>query len=241
MPAANLLCFPHAGGGSFYYQRWRPLLAMRNVDLRVAPYPHRDRRMNERMPMSVQELAEDLYSHLLPELEGNYSTWGHSMGGVIAYEVTKRAIARLDNPPTLFVTSSSSAPGDTRFADTELLATPDGIRCIIRRYGGVREAALANQEFMEYFMPILVDDLMMLGRYEDTQPSVLPCPFLLMEGTEDASRVATWSTYTNASSEVRSYAGGHFFIADYPEELAAAISDRLSALAPENRYSSSEL
>ncbi|WP_316669523.1 alpha/beta fold hydrolase [uncultured Propionibacterium sp.] len=234
MSAANLLCFPHAGGSSFYYERWRSLFTARNIDLHIAPYPHRDRRINEPMPKLVQELAEDLYMRLMSELGGNYVTWGHSMGAIIAYEVTKRAIERLGNPPILFTVSSSSAPCDAQFIDTKTLVTPDGIRRVLRRYGGVEEAALVNRDFMEYFTPILVDDMMMLARYEDNQPAVLSCPLLLLEGSEDTSRIAFWEIYTSATSEVRFYPGGHFFITTHAREVAATISHRLSALTPKH-------
>lgn len=102
----TLLCFPHAGGGRLFYERWRRLLEP-TVDFRVAAYPHHEQRLAEPMPATVSGLVEQLYGQLEDELRGDYVVWGHSMGSVVGYELAKLARERLVNLPLAFFSSGS--------------------------------------------------------------------------------------------------------------------------------------
>ena len=153
----TLLCFPHAGGGRLFYERWRRLLEP-TVDFRVAAYPHREQRLAEPMPATVSGLVEQLYGQLEDELRGDYVVWGHSMGSVVGYELAKLARERLVNLPLAFFSSGSSAPCDSTFRDAGSLSTAGGLERILRRYGGLDEATLRDPQFMGYFRPIITDD-----------------------------------------------------------------------------------
>lgn len=227
MNVPTLLCLPHAGGGRLFYERWRGLLG-NDLDFRIAQYPNREQRANVPMPGTMEELVEELYTEWRPHLEGLYAVWGHSMGSVVAYELVKRAVARLDSAPLMFFSSGSSAPCDSRFRDGDGLGTSEGVDRILRRYGGLDETTLGDPLFMDYFRPIIKGDLELLIEYRDPAPTVLPCPLAIFHGEDDTVNVDNWTRYTDRPIDLTYFPGGHFFIADHARSIADAISTRLA-------------
>ena len=225
----TLLCFPHAGAGRLFYERWRSMLAPA-IEFRVAPYPHREHLMGQPMPASVPALAEQLYATLIDDLPGEFALWGHSMGSVVAYELAKLAQDRTGRVPVAFFSSGASAPCDSTFRDAAALETPEGIERILRCYGGVDEAALSDHQFMSYLRPILTGDLKMLASYKDLSPRALPCPLFLYEGEDDTVTLDNWVRYSTILPELTYFTGGHFFIAEHAPEVAATIMRTMASV-----------
>lgn len=221
-----LVCFPHAGGGRLYYGRWQHLFGG-DVDFRVVHYPQRETRAATPMPTSMARLVDDVVEQLGDVLRGGYAVWGHSMGSLVGYEVVRRAQERWGSSPVVFFSSGSSAPCRRTSGDLRELETPEGLRRVLLRYGGVSEATLHDASFMSYFSPIIKADLTMLHGYQDDSFATMECPLVLMEGTRDTVHVDDWSRYVTEPPELLTFEGGHFFIEEHSEAIAAAISSRL--------------
>ena len=88
MEKANLIIFPHAGGGILYYNKWRVLLS-KKFNVTIIQYPMREQKMNQHMPESLEILAEDIFSEYESLFNDKCIIWGHSMGSFVAYEVLK--------------------------------------------------------------------------------------------------------------------------------------------------------
>ena len=225
----TLLCFPHAGAGRLFYERCRSMFAPA-IELIVAPYPHRENLMRQPMPDSVPALAEQLYATLIDDLPDEFAMWGHSMGSVVAYELAKLIQDRTGRVPLAFFSSGSSAPCDSTFRDAAALETTEGVERILRRYGGVDEATLNDRQFMSYLRPILIGDLKMLASYRELSPWAMPCPLFLYEGEDDTVRLDNWDRYSTILPELTYFTGGHFFIAEHAQEIAAAITRAMASV-----------
>ncbi|MFE9638134.1 thioesterase II family protein [Nocardiopsis alba] len=226
MDSISMVCFPHAGAGRFYYSRWQQAFSG-IVDLNIVQYPLRENRLNTPMPESVGELAEDIFEEFEDVLRGPYAIWGHSMGGVLGYEVAKLCQERLGNAPLTFFSSGSSAPCRARFRRVGNLDTPEGFRDVLLRYGGVPEEYLRDADFMTYFAPAIKADLRLLSAYQDTGRVPLRCPLVLMLGRGDTVTPDQWEHYTDHSLEVNEYEGGHFFLDRHRESMVALMESRL--------------
>lgn len=117
---AILICLPSSGSSSSLYSDWKPLLAAHNITLYCPEYPGRGRRFTEPLPTSITALVDDLIQQLrttLPSHEQHH-LFGHSLGGLIAYELALKIqqTPDLDSPQSLVI-SASHAPhlrGDTQ-------------------------------------------------------------------------------------------------------------------------------
>src|SRR5262245_23912241 len=106
-PKLTLYCLPYAGGDATIYHGWGAQLPD-EVELRAVRLPGRGRRRSEPLITEMSVLVDALLGVI--EKEQRYGFFGHSLGGRIAFELT-RALARraLPLPAKLWI-SGSRAP-----------------------------------------------------------------------------------------------------------------------------------
>src|SRR5580658_5790200 len=130
---ARLFCFPHAGVGSSFYRLWAIGLP---IDLEVCPVqlPGRENRLHEPALTSIPELVDALVPALLPHMDLPFAFFGHSMGAVIAAEVT-RALSDAGRGLPQHLMVSGRRPPSPRFTPC---LTPNSSRKSIDAIGEFR-------------------------------------------------------------------------------------------------------
>ncbi|MGA2031845.1 MAG: alpha/beta fold hydrolase [Thermoguttaceae bacterium] len=225
--ALRLFCFHHAGGGASLFSRWLKGLAPQVEVLPVQLPGHQERlreRLHDRMPPLVDGLAEAL----LPELDVPFAFFGHSMGGLIAFQLARVLRQRHQlRPATLIVAGSPSPQGER--PGPLLHQLPDGelIDSVQKRFGGIPAAIANHAEALRIFLPILRADLAVLENYHCQSEAELDCPILALAGTEDhcvsLAEVASWAKQTSAAFSLCTFPGGHFFLHDSVAGRAAVL------------------
>lgn len=85
----KLVCFPFAGGGASHYAKWNE--HMPAIEVLPVQLPGRENRIKDEPYRNSEELTEKIVNEIAPYLQsGNFSVFGHSMGGVLAFEVVKK-------------------------------------------------------------------------------------------------------------------------------------------------------
>src|SRR6185295_11175567 len=84
----RLFCFPYAGGGASAYRGWATALPS---DLEVCPVqlPGRESRLREAPFTRPEPLIQTLADVLEPHLDLPFVLFGHSMGGMISFELSR--------------------------------------------------------------------------------------------------------------------------------------------------------
>jgi surfactin synthase thioesterase subunit len=226
MNSIPIVCFPHAGSGSLYYNHWHHAFSG-TLDLRVVQYPLRELRTKVPMPPSLEALAEDIFEEFGDVFRGPHAIWGHSMGSVIGYEVAKLCQRQWGNPPMVFFSSAAAAPSRVSFTRTRELEDPEGFESILRHYGGRTAEHARDPDFLRYFAPAIKADLRLLGAYRDTEPEPLRCPLVVMLGRDDKVTADQWERYTEYRPEIHEYDGGHFFLDDHRTSMAALMESKV--------------
>src|SRR5947209_4907352 len=85
----RLFCFPFAGGAASAYRRWAGLLPA-DVEVAAVQLPGREGRFREPAFTSLDALLDALVPALRPALDRPFAFFGHSMGGVTAFEAARR-------------------------------------------------------------------------------------------------------------------------------------------------------
>lgn len=109
-----LFCFPYAGGSESIYNKWRNYLHP-NIELQPIYYAGRGRRFQEGCYHDMDDVTNDIFENINRYIyKSNYSFFGHSMGGLIAYELCKKMVREGFLPPTHIFLSGIKPPNHVR-------------------------------------------------------------------------------------------------------------------------------
>ena len=213
--AFRLFCFPRAGGGVASFRNW-PEDAHPEIEVALVQPPGRETRLREAPLNSMDTLVSSICEAVTDLLDRPYALYGHSLGAKVAFETSVELRRRGIPAPIGFFAAASAAPTVpwTRpllhsLSDLELL------REIQKRYGGVPEGILANQELWPFLVPALRADIKILEtyRYADTPP--LSCLVTCFCGTGDTmtpeSEALEWRRQTSGEFRLLMLPGDHFF------------------------------
>ncbi|MCX5151500.1 alpha/beta fold hydrolase [Streptomyces sp. NBC_00320] len=234
----RLFCFPHAGGSATaYVQLARTLPA--DFDVVSVQYPGRQDRYHEEPFTAVAPLVEAVAEELAQELSADpgrpYALFGHSMGALVAFETARLLIARgeLPGPQRLFL-SGRGAPRPGTSAQYEFYDDAD-VLAELRRLGGTDQSMLENPEVLELVLPALRADYRALASYDWRGGEPLPAPITTLIGDSDpmvtVQEAATWQEQTRGEFDLKVFPGGHFYLVDQIDQVAAAVTEGLLASA----------
>ncbi len=119
-PRCRLVCAPHAGGTAQAYRTW-PTGLPADVEVHGVQYPGRQDRLGEPAPSSMDDLTGPIADSLEPFLAEPLALFGHSMGAVVAYEVTLELERRHGQVVDLLAVSGSRAPHQRESHDRHIL------------------------------------------------------------------------------------------------------------------------
>ncbi|MGJ4925642.1 thioesterase II family protein [Bradyrhizobium sp. HKCCYLS2038] len=230
----RLICLPYAGGSATVYARWRRLLPSW-IDVVPLELPGRGVRMDEPLCTDPLALADQLASELVGErLAGPYVLFGHSLGGLIAFEVAHRLVALGAPAPRMLIVSGTEAPAmrdDDRWREP---LDDAALRDELLRLNGTPPDALDSMEIMRTALPVLRADFLMCGSYAYRHRQPLPCPIQVLGGDRDDTRAEAlegWRHETSAAFGLDMLAGDHFFIHAQQADLLRLIATLLARQA----------
>src|SRR5437763_9504742 len=178
----RLFCFPHAGSGASAYLNWARLFS-EQIEVVAVQLPGRENRLSEppftRMTQVVRFLAAEIKEYL----EQPFVFFGHSMGALIAFELSRYLNAKLNKQPLHLFVSGHTAPRlpKERLYDlpvTELLAR-------IQSFSGTPDEVMTSPELLSILIPLLRADFSVCQTYVYTPHVPLSCPITAFAGNDD--------------------------------------------------------
>jgi surfactin synthase thioesterase subunit len=231
----QMVCVPYAGGSSSVFRSWTAALPP-GVELLCVDLPGHGRRFTEPLHTRMAEIVPALADDIQAVRSGSLCLFGHSLGGLIAYETARELTARGHGPDHLFV--SAVRPPNRRV--TRALHTLDDASMLagLTRLGGIPDVVLADEELVEAFLPILRADLTLRETYLPTDGPTLECLLTVFAGASDVSvppaELPDWAECTRGGFDSVTVPGGHFFLHD-DEPLLALLGERLAVHQATNR------
>jgi medium-chain acyl-[acyl-carrier-protein] hydrolase len=227
----RLICFPYAGGGSAVFRNWPSLLheATRLCAIRL---PGRETRVKEAPFRSLEPLVKELANVLSGVIDGPYVFFGHSMGALIAFAVSREFRRQRVPLPDMLIAAGARAPHlplprppkhdlpDPLFIDE------------LRRLEGTPKEALEHPELMELMLPLLRADFALVETYRFEAEAPLACPIVAFGGQDDhevpIADVEAWRLHTTSTFSYRVFPGGHFFLQESEVEVVAEVEKYLA-------------
>ena len=211
----RLFCFPYAGGAATIYHKWHTGLPS-TVEVCAVQPPGRGNRLTDKpfthlMPM-VQAVAEGI----LPALDKPFVFFGHSMGAMMAFELSRllRQKHRIQ-PLHVFVSGRMApqiAPTDPptyHLPDAEFIEN-------LRELKGTPKELLDNEELMQVMLPLLRADFEVCQTYSYVPGPPLTCPLTVYGGLQDdkidRDDFEAWKWHTSDQFVLKMFPGDHFFI-----------------------------
>jgi surfactin synthase thioesterase subunit len=228
----RMFCFPYAGAAASAFRLW-PAGLPEEVDVCAIQLPGRANRLRERPITSIPEMVEAVVDAMADHLDRPFVLFGHSMGGLLAFEVAHELAARGWSTPRHLIISARRAPL-LRDPSSLLHVLPDAefVDEIQRRYGGIPEEILAHQDVLALLLPCLRADITALETHRPPQRVPLGCPLSVFAGAEDRhaspAHVAGWRRETTGAFDTRIFPGGHFYLDAQRPDVLADLSARLA-------------
>lgn len=225
-PRLRLVCLPQAGGGAGAFSRWRSYLSP-GVELAPVELPARGTRSEDPMPATLDDLVDQLFAGVTEELTMPYAIFGHSFGGVIAYELTRRIEAAGLRRPEATLISASRAPHiplEKGIADSDDKTL---LRWLIDN-GGLPLELLRFKKFLRHVMSAIRVDLVFAEGYLLPAPVPVETPLHTFAGADDkvvtADRVRPWQECAASEYSFTVLPGDHTF----PHADPAPILERVT-------------
>jgi medium-chain acyl-[acyl-carrier-protein] hydrolase len=228
----RLFCFPFAGVGPSAFRGWASALGD-EVEVFVAQLPGREGRFREEPLDSICALVSRLEHAVVPLIDRRYALFGHSLGGLIAFELARSLAVRGGRQPRALFVSASRAPLlPYPHPPLRQLADKEFLQAVNARYAGsVPQQVLDDPDLRRAFVPALRADIAALETYEHQPSPPLSCDISAFGGTADATieptTLAAWRDLTTGTFRLRMVAGTHLFLQSARDLLVGAIRNDL--------------
>ncbi|MBU0994179.1 MAG: alpha/beta fold hydrolase [Proteobacteria bacterium] len=226
-PGTKVFFFPYSGSGP---QAYMPFAENSNFDLYALEMPGRGRRFTEKMHDSIHKIVEEACNHLVNLLDHRpFIFFGHSLGGILAFETTLELRRRgFESPGRLFV--SGINPPHLPATVPPISHLPyDAFVERLRELGGTPHEILENAEMLSILVPILRNDFAVYENYIHQTKGSLSCPITALGGAHDhccpSENLEKWSEKTEGPFLKHIFDGGHFFIYNHVKRIIGIMGE----------------
>ncbi|MFD9004262.1 thioesterase II family protein [Streptomyces sp. NPDC059582] len=231
-PALRLFVLHHAGGSHLPYRRWPDGLPD-TWDVRLLDAPGHGLLFDLPQITDAGRLADYLLGSIEPELTCPYALFGHSMGALVTYEITRRVADRGLPLPVWVGVSARTAP-QLAGRGNRYHELPDAeLRTRLKLLGGTPDDIFDNPDLWDLFAPIIRADLRLVETWRPApDAAALPVALSAYAGGADHSaspqRMTGWEEHTERFLGLRVFDGGHFYFQDDPGPLLRQIEQDVS-------------
>jgi medium-chain acyl-[acyl-carrier-protein] hydrolase len=205
------------------------------VEICAISLPGRWMRFGEPPFTSLSPLADALVDNLTPYLDRQFVFFGHSMGALVCYEVTRRLQKQQKAQPIHFYASGCVAPHLPDPHPLHRLPDQEFVR-ELARYGGISEEILTNADLLELLLPVMRADATVTETYVHQAGALLACPITAVGGENDTlvtrRYVEAWQDHTASAFRLHMLKGDHFFLEKEKDVFLALFASELDALLP---------
>ncbi|MGI5274516.1 thioesterase II family protein [Nonomuraea sp. CA-218870] len=233
--ALPLYCLPHAGGAASAFRSWQrelPGVAVQPVQL-----PGRESRHREQPYLRMEPLVSDLADAVLADVElsaagHRYALYGHSLGGLVAFELVREVRRRGGPLPVHLFVSGSDAPHVTFEGGPPVREMSRAeVVVLLRRLGGTPEWLLADPGALEMILPAVKADFTVKETYRYTDEPPLAVPISAMPSGADPrvapAKVAAWRDQTAGAFALHPFEGGHFAVFEQAPRTRGIVAEAL--------------
>lgn len=232
----RLFCFPYAGGGASIFRDWPSHLSPQ-AEICAIQLPGRESRLKEAPVTYMPVLVESVASALLPYMDDKpFALFGHSMGALLCYELTRFLRKKYALSPVCLFASGCRAPHrQSMYLNTikkrVCNLSDSALMEWMHRLNGTSQAILHDDELMKLLLPVIRADFTLAENYSYIEDDMLDYPLSAFGGMQDEEitrdDLLAWLELTSGPSTIRMLPGDHFFLQSSQYLLLHAIQHDL--------------
>lgn len=212
-PAMTLVCLPHAGAGGHVFRHWLQRVPA-TVAIVSCDLPGRGRSFGDPVATDLLEVASRVGREIESGVSGPWIAFGHSMGGLIAFEACRAVVSNAhSNPPLGLVVAACAAPDVTGGGSVAYGTAAD----VAARFGLADDPTFRGlpPDLARPVVEALRADLLAAETYRFAPGPPLRCRIDAFCGAEDMSvpesAMAPWRRQTSAAFRLHVVDGDHAF------------------------------
>lgn len=208
------------------FRQW-PDFFPAGVEICSIHLPGRGERLSESSLTRIGPAADAVCASLAHCSEKPFAFFGHSLGALIAFEVSRKLAALgLPGPLHLFASACSGPAVPGRKSGQHLWPEDDLIE-YLRGLNGTPEELFRNREFLDCVLPAIRADLEMIDTYEYRPAPALQCPITALGGVDDLevsrTELEAWRSESTGEFSLKMFPGDHFYIHQATPTVAEVI------------------
>jgi medium-chain acyl-[acyl-carrier-protein] hydrolase len=228
----RLFCFPHAGAGASVYRSWASELPS-TIEVCGIQYPGREVRGQEPPFRNLTRMLDALVPAVVPALDRPFAFFGHSMGALVSFELTRALGARIGPRPEHVFFSGLGAPHTPGPQPIHHLPDREFLRELVK-LNGIPADVLRSVDLVRYVLPILRADFSMCETYRYQIGAPLQSPITAFGGEldprVDRPWLDAWSDHSTIYFSSKIFPGDHFFLRTAQSAVLRALVDELQPL-----------
>ncbi|MCC7090629.1 MAG: thioesterase [Nitrosomonas sp.] len=224
-----LYCLPCAGASAVMYLRWKRLLPSW-VELIPVELPGRGSRLGKNPQENYRRLVEILSQEIQSAAKENYVLFGHSMGALLAYGITRQLYQLTSRLPDALLVSGCEAPVRQDGERYRRIRTEAALVADLKKQGGTPEEVFDNPEVLAMIVDLLRIDYRVCGSFEYLKEELLPIPIHCFGGRSDSIGTDNLSLWQQEGSQIFTldlFDGGHFFLRESEAAFVHVLMKRM--------------
>ena len=196
--------------------------------------PGRGTRVKEPPFVRLSSLIEELAEAIQPLLDAPFAFFGHSMGALIAFELTRHLERKYGVDPQILFVSGRRAPQIPDASPVTYNLPREELIKELYRFEGTPKEVLDNAELMEFMLPVIRADFQLIETYEYLDGMPIRCPIIAFGGLQDYEEnrylIVQWKHQTTSRFRLHLLPGNHFFIRSSEAPLLKLLARELQEL-----------
>jgi surfactin synthase thioesterase subunit len=225
----TVYCLPFAGGNQHSYSKFADYTS-EHISFLPVELPGRGARWKEPLLTDIHAITNDVFKQVSADLSNPYAIYGHSMGSLLGYLLTKKALARQLPPPLHLFFSGAHEPTRPMVKHPRHLFSKEEFLKKLKDLGGSPDEVLDDPMMLDFYEPLLRADFQATDSYQHKPSKPFDIPITVMIGMEEGitiEQALAWQQETTIPIEVFQFPGKHFFIYEYVREIIELIELRL--------------
>jgi medium-chain acyl-[acyl-carrier-protein] hydrolase len=224
--ALRVILCPYAGGGVASWRSWLPLLPA-DVEVGAYRFPGRESRLREQPVKSIAAAVDACVEATGRYLDVPLVIFGHSLGGLIAYEVAHGLHARYGTWPQLLAVSATAAPHVPRPPDRLSQLPTDVFMERLRSGGNIDPRLACRQDLLRILVPMLRADFEIGETYQYLERGPVVSDLLVLMGDADptpgAGDMEAWRRHAARGFACRRFPGRHFYLVAQERDVVSLL------------------